>query len=105
MTNMLKMLKDAVLAQKNIKKIQSELKRKTVEVSGAGGKVRVTVCGDASLAEIKIDPSLIDPRRAGELEKMVLETVNSALEKAKQMSAEHMQGLMADMGLPDIPGL
>lgn len=105
MNNMLKMIKDAVLAQKNLKKIQNELKRKTVESSGAGGKVHVTACGDASLTSIKIDPLFINPGRAGELEKTVLETVNDALEKAKKMSAEHMQGLMGDMGLPNIPGL
>ena len=105
MTNMLKMLKDTLSAQKNLKKIQDELTRKTVEASSAGGKVRVTACGDASLTSIRIDPTVIDPRRTDELEKMVLEVVNSALEKAKKMSAEHMQSLMADMGLPKIPGL
>ena len=105
MTNMLKMLKDTVLAQKNLKKIQDELKQKTVESSSANGKVRVTACGDASIIGIKIDPAVIDPGRVNELEKMALEAVNSALEKAKKMSAEHMQNLMADMGLPNIPGL
>lgn len=105
MTNMLKMLKDTISAQKNLKKIQDELKQRTVESSSAGGKVRVTACGDASIISIKIDPAIIDPDQAAELEKMVLETVNNALARAKKMSAEHMQGLMADMGLPNIPGL
>jgi hypothetical protein len=105
MTNMFKMMKDAVLAQKNLKKIQNELRQKTTEAASAGGKVRVTVAGDASIVSIKIDPAVIDARRAGELERMVLEAVNNALEKAKEMSAEHMKGLVADMGLPNIPGL
>lgn len=105
MTNMLKMLKDAVLAQKNLKKIQDELKQKTVESSSAGGKVRAIACGDASIISIKIDPAVIEPGRVNELEKMVLEAVNSALEKAKKISAEHMQDLMANMGLPNIPGI
>ena len=105
MTNMLKMLKDTISTQKNLKKIQSELKQKTVESSGAGGKIRVTACGDASIISIKIDPTVIKPGRINELEKTLLETVNGALEKAKKMSAEHMQDLMADMGLPNMPGL
>jgi len=105
MTNMLKMIKDAVSAQKNLKKIQNELQQKTVEYSSAGGEVRVTARGDASLASIKIDPAAVAPNRADKLEKMILETVNGALEEAKKMSAEHMQKLMADMGLPNIPGL
>lgn len=105
MANMLKMLKDAVLAQKNIKKIQDELKRKTIEFSSADGKVRVIACGDASITGIRIDPAIIDPRRADALEKMVLEAVNGALEETKKASAEHMQQLMSDMGLPNLPGI
>ncbi len=105
MTNILKMLKDTVSAQKNLKKIQNELEQKTVESSSAGGKVRVTACGDASIIGLKIDPAVIDPGRGNELEKMLLEAVNNALEKAKKMSAEHMQNLIADMGLPNIPGI
>lgn len=105
MTNMLKMIKDAVSAQKNLKKIQNELQQKTVEYSGAGGTVRVTASGDASLISIKIDPAAVAPDRTDKLEKMILEAVNGALEEAKKMSAGHMQKLMADMGLPNIPGL
>jgi DNA-binding YbaB/EbfC family protein len=105
MADILKMMKNAVLAQKNLKKIQDELKQKTVESSCAGGKVRAVACGDASLTALKIDPAILGQCRVEELEKMLLETVNSALEKAKKMSAEHMQSLMSDMGLPNIPGL
>jgi len=105
MTNMFKMMKDAVLAQRNLKKLQDELKRKTVEHAGANGKVNVIARGDASIASIKIDPSLIDPRRADEIGSKVTEAVNGALDEAKKMSASHMQSLMADMGLPNIPGL
>jgi hypothetical protein len=105
MTNMLKMIKDAVSAQKNLKKIQNELERKTVEYSGGGGTVRVTARGDASLVSIKIDPAAVAPDRTDKLEKMILEAVNGALEEAKKMSAEHMQKLMGNMGLPKIPGL
>jgi len=105
MANIFKMMKDTVLAQKNLKKIQNEIRQKTVEHSSAGGEVRVTARGDASLTGIKIEPAALDPNRADKLEKMIMEAVNGALEKAKEMSAEHMQKLMADMGLPNIPGL
>lgn len=105
MANIFKMMKDTVLAQKNLKKIQNELERKTVEYSGGSGAVRVTARGDASLAGIKIAPAAIDPNRADQLEKMILEAVNGALEEAKKLSAEHMKKVMADMGLPNIPGL
>lgn len=105
MANIFKMMKDTLSAQKNLKKIQNELQRKTVEYSGGGGTVRVTASGDASLVSIKIDPAAVAPERTDKLEKMILEAVNGALAEAKKMSAEHMQKLMADMGLPNIPGL
>ncbi|MFA7160700.1 MAG: YbaB/EbfC family nucleoid-associated protein [Kiritimatiellia bacterium] len=105
MSNMFKMLQDAVSARKNLKKIQRELEAKTIEYSAGNGAVRATARGDASLAAIRIDPAAIDPGRADRLEKLVLEAVNGALEGAKKESAEHMQKLMAGMGLPNIPGL
>lgn len=105
MPNMLKMLKDAVLAQKNIKKIQNELSRKTVECTGAGGKVRVVAAGDATIASISIDPSLLNPASADELGRQIAQAVNGALDEAKKISAELMKGMMSDMGLPNIPGL
>lgn len=105
MTNLFKMMKDAVAAQHNLKKIQEELKRKTVDYATPDGKVRVTACGDASLLGIKIDAAIMAPGRTAELEKALLTAVNGALEEAKKMSAAHMQGLMAKMGLPNIPGL
>lgn len=105
MANIFKMMKDTMSAQKNLKKIKNELQQKTVEYSSAGGEVRVTACGDASVLSIKIDPSAVAPNRVDKLEKIILETVNGALEEAKKLSAEHMQKLMTDMGLPNIPGL
>jgi DNA-binding YbaB/EbfC family protein len=84
MANIFKMMKDTVLAQKNLKKIQNELQQKTVEYSSAGGEVRVTARGDASLVSIKIDPAAVAPDRTGKLEKMILEAVNGALEEAKK---------------------
>ena len=105
MNNMFKMLKDAVSTQKSIKKIQHELEQKTVEYAGSDGMVRATARGDASLTGIKINPSALDPNQAKKLEAKILEAVNGALENAKKLSAEHMQKVMGDMGLPNIPGV
>jgi len=105
MTNIFKMMKDAVSAQKNLKKIQEELKGQVVEYSAAGGKINVKAGGDASIIAIKIDPSLIAPAKGNELESQLVRAVNGALDEAKKKSAECMQELMGKMGLPNIPGL
>lgn len=105
MKNMFKMLKEAASLQKNVKKIQSELRQKTVEFSSGVGQVTVTARGDGSIANVKIDPCVVDPRRAANLEKMVLNAVEGAIEKAKKLSTAEMKKFAAEMGLPDIPGL
>lgn len=105
MTNILKMIKDAAGMQKNMKKLQTQLRAKTVEFSSGNGMVAVTARGDASIAAIRIDPRAMDAAHPAALEKLVLTAVDGALEAAKKMSAEDMQGMISDMGLPNIPGL
>ena len=105
MKNMFKMISEAASVKRNIKKIQGQLRQKTVEFSAAGGKVVVTARGDASIAAVKINPSVINPAQAGVLEKLVTTAVDGALEAAKKMSADEMRKLVGELGLPDIPGL
>ena len=105
MKNMFKMIHDAAAMQKQVKKIQSQLREKTVEYSSAGGKVTVTARGDASVAAIRIDPAVINPAQPAVLEKLILSAVDGALEAAKELSARNMKNLASEMGLPDIPGL
>ena len=105
MKNMFQMMRDAATMQKQVKKIQAQLREKTVEFSSGGGKVTVTARGDASVAAIRIDPSVINPAQPAVLEKMVLAAVDGALEAAKAMSARDMKHLASEIGLPDIPGL
>ena len=105
MTNILKMIKDAAGMQKNVKKMQSQLRAKTVEFSSGNGLVTVTARGDASIAAIRIDPRALDVAQPAALEKLVLTAVEGALEAAKKMSADDMQTMMADMGMPNLPGL
>ena len=105
MTNILKMINDAVAAQRNLKKIQADLKNQTVSFSTADGKIQVQADGDASLASIKIDPLLLSTTKAPEFENLLLKAINGALKEAKKKSAAHMQKLMAEMGLPNLPGL
>ena len=105
MTNILKMIKDAAGMQKNIKKMQSQLRAKTIDYSSGNGLVTVTARGDASIAAIRIDPRAMDATHPAALEKLMLAAVEGALEAAKKMSADEMHAMMTDMGLPNIPGL
>ena len=58
---------------------------------------------------LRLPPSALiralDPQHPAALEKLVLTAVEGALEAAKKMSADDMRTMMADMGMPNIPGL
>ena len=105
MTNILKMIKDAASMQKNVKKMQAQLRAKTIDFASGNGLVTVTARGDISIAAIHIDPRALDAAHPEALEKMLLTAIEGALEAAKKMSAADMHSMMAGMGLPNIPGL
>lgn len=105
MKNMFKMIKDAASMQRNVKKIQAQLRQQTVAFSASGGQVTVTARGDGSVESVKIDPAAMDPARPAVLEKMVLTAVEGALDAARKHSATEMRRLMSEMGMPDMPGM
>lgn len=105
MKNMLQMIREAGTLRKNVKKIQSQLRQKTVEFSCKSGQVTAVARGDGTIANLRIDAAAVDPGRASELEQMVLEAVDGALGEAKKLSGAEMRSFAAEMGLPDIPGL
>lgn len=100
MANMLKMMKQV----KQVKKMQKELARKTVEVKSSDGSVTIVAKGDMSVKSITIDPDLLDPSRRERLQKILVSTVNSALDSSKKAAANDMQRLTGGMGLGDLFG-
>ncbi len=105
MKDMFKMLRDTTAMKRQVKKIQDGLRKKTVEFSSKDGKITVTARGDGSIADIKIDPGVIDPSDPARLEKMVLNAVGGAIEAARKMSSHDMSQMATELGLPKIPGL
>lgn len=105
MKNMFKMITEAATMKRNVSKIQAQLRQKTVDFSAGNGKITVTARCDASIANIRIDPTAMDPTKPAVLEKQILAAVEGALEAAKKASADEMKKLVAEMGLPNIPGL
>ncbi len=102
---MFQMIKEAASLQKNVKKIQAQLREKTVEFSSGTGQVTVKARGDGTVAQVKIDPAVVVPERVADLEKMTLKAVEGALAAAKKLGASEMKNFAAKMGLPDIPGM
>ena len=85
-----KLMKQAQKMQEQMAKTQAELEKKTVEVSAAGGKVRVTANGAGDVIAIKIDKEVVDPNDVEFLEEIVLGGVKQAVEQGKALGQSEM---------------
>ncbi len=86
--------KDMFKLQRDAKRIRKELKNVHVEAEAQG--VKVIVNGEMELVDVTVADDV--PREA--LAARLKDALNRAMKKAQVISAERMQGLMGEMGLP-----
>ena len=82
------------------------LREITIETEAGDGMVKVKANALQELLNISIDPSLLDPDDAEQLEDLVLTAVNRAMETARITADEEMQKMAQDIMPPgfDFPG-
>ena len=97
--NINKLMKQAQKMQEQMAKTQAELENKTVEVSAAGGKVKVTANGAGDVLAIKIDKEVVDPNDVEFLEEIVLSAVQLAVEQGKALAQSEMSRITGGLGL------
>src|SRR6476620_5180503 len=95
--NLNKLMKQAQKMQEQMAKTQAELEQKTVEVSAAGGKVKVTANGAGDIIVIKIDKEVV--------EEMLLSAVKQAIEQGKALAQSEMTKITGGLGGLGLPGL
>ena len=98
MANMMEMMKQAATMRKEMKRIQKELARKTVEFSNGG--VSVVARGDMSIQGVTINPETVDLSDANRLARQITTAVNGALSAAKKQAGSEMSQLTSGLGLP-----
>lgn len=103
--NIMKMMKQVQQMQSGLAAAQEKLASQTVTTEGAGGKVKVTATCDGNIAELVIDPSIIDPSDAEFLQDLVMKTINDAILKGKETAAAEMKKLTGGLDLPPGMGL
>lgn len=81
-----------------VKKIQKELQKMTIEVEKGDGAVRVEINGEQKIKKIHIDPDSVDLDDIGQLEKWVEEAVKEAIQSSQKVAAEKMQPMMGALG-------
>ena len=100
MANLMKMMKQAATLQKDMKKVQKELAKKTVEFQGAGGRIRITARGDMSVEKIDIDADYLESADPNALGRSLVSAVNGALTAAKKEAGKEMAKIGSALGLP-----
>ncbi|MDE2767287.1 MAG: YbaB/EbfC family nucleoid-associated protein [Chloroflexota bacterium] len=88
--------------QKQMEKVQEELKQMTVEATAGGGAVKVVATGDQRVVSIDIDPSVIDPEDAEFLSEMILVAVNDAMEQSQELAKSKLGGLTGGLNIPGL---
>lgn len=97
------LMKQAQKMQKDMEKIQEELKDKIVEASAGGGAITVVATAKKEIKEINIKPEVVDPDDVEMLQDLILAAVNEALRKADEMANAEMGKVTG--GLGGLPGM
>src|SRR3989338_8292052 len=86
--------KDMFRLQREAKRIKKELKNIHVEAEASG--VKVVVTAEQEIVSVNIADDV--PRE--QIPDRLKDALNRALKKAQVVSAERMQGIMGEMGMP-----
>lgn len=100
MGNMAGMMKKVQKLQNDMKKLQEELKTRTVEVSTGGGVIKLTMNGDKKVEKLLISKEVIDPNDVEMLQDLLSAAFNEGLVKAEEMVTSEMEKLTSSLGLP-----
>jgi len=98
MAKMFKAIQQAASMRSKMKKMQKELEKKVVEVKSNNGKVTVSARGDMTIKDIVFDPSAFEDLNVERLQKVLVTTVNAALNGAKKAAGGEMQKMSGGLG-------
>lgn len=75
--------------------MQRSLRQRTFVVSSSNSLVKVTFNFQQEIIDVHIDPSLIDPARAGTLKASLVEAFNQGINEARGRMIEETQRLFS----------
>ncbi|MDE0900942.1 MAG: YbaB/EbfC family nucleoid-associated protein [Erythrobacter sp.] len=94
--------------QKQMGEAQAKLDDIEVEGSAGGGLVKVRATARGRILGVAIDDSLMKPEEKQMVEDLVTAAFNDARDRADRVSAEEMNKIQQDVGLPPgfkLPGM
>lgn len=93
-------MKQAKMMQKQMEKVQDELKGMQFEASSGGGAVKITVNGEQKVLKVKVNKDIVDPEDIEMLEDMVLVAVNDAIKQSKDEAKNKLAGVTGGLNIP-----
>jgi DNA-binding YbaB/EbfC family protein len=81
-----------------VRKVQKELQKMTIEVEAGEGAVVVEITGEQKIKKITIDPEYVDLDDIGQLERWVEDAVKDAIAQSQKVAAEKMQPMLGGLG-------
>jgi len=97
---MLGKMGDVIKMQREMKRIQKELRGIEIESVSGGGKVRVMLNGEMKILKIDINQEVLAEENKTDLEEALKETINEGMKKAQAEAAQKTRGLMGNLNLP-----
>lgn len=94
------MMKKAPEMQSKMAELQDSLGTITVTGESGAGMVKATATAKGELTGLDIDPSIFNPDDKEVAEDLILAAIKDAQIRAQQRSAEEMQKLTDELGLP-----
>lgn len=83
-----------------LKKIQSQLAKETIEVEA--GAVTVKINGEQKIKSVEIDRDKLDLDNLELLEKNIESAVAQAITQSQQVAAEKMKSIAGGLGIPGL---
>ena len=98
-------LEQARQMQERLAEVQRQLAQRRVEASSGGGMVTAVATGELRIAEIRIEPQLLQGPDASMLPDLVVAAVNAALSEAQRTVSEELARVAGPgLGIPGLPG-
>jgi len=96
------LLRQAQKMQREVKRVQDELRERVVEGTSGGGAVKATVNGAKEVVAVKIQKEAMDPTDPGMLEDLIVAAIAAAMKKADDLQKAELSKVTGGLNLPGL---
>lgn len=98
--NMQALMKQAQKMQEDLKRVQEETEKLTVEATAGGGMVKAVVSGNNQVVSLQIEKEVVNPEDVEMLQDLILTAINSGLQKAQEQTKSELAKITGGIGIP-----